>query len=145
MAIHKLDTLVFVGQKAFINKNGKLLVLRDPDYAVDGDVGLDFPGGKYRWGYDILDELRREVTEETGLKIKIGKPFTTWVAKYRNTIESKSGVFLVGYLCEYASGDVILSHEHDKFEWVDKNNFKNWQENTPYFEALKEYFKILGS
>ena len=133
MGLHKLDTQMYVGQKAFINKKGKLLVLRDAD-----DKGLDFPGGKYRWGGDLKDELAREVTEETGLKIKIGRPFVTWTAiKIK-----KINVFLIGYLCEYVSGDVVLSDEHDDFEWVDKNTFNKWEEDSHYYEALKEYFRI---
>ncbi len=38
------DTLFCVGQKAFIEKDGKVLVLFDPI------EGLDFPGGKIKEG-----------------------------------------------------------------------------------------------
>ena len=145
MTVDKLDTLVFVGQKAFIHKGDKVLVLRDPDYAVGSDVGLDFPGGKYRWGNDIHDELQREVTEETGLKITIGKPFTVWKSQSRNQDLQLSKMYLVGFFAEYVSGEVILSDEHDKFEWVDKKSYQKWQEDTDYFRALEEYFKIKGT
>lgn len=143
MSIHKLDTLVFVGQKAFIKRKDEVLVLRDPLYAVDGQVGLDFPGGKYRWGNDIFDELMREVNEETSLAIRIGKPFTTWTAQYRDGEEHQRRVYLVGYLCEYVSGDVRLSDEHDKYEWVDRKSYERWYEDTGYFKALEEYFRLV--
>ena len=143
MAVHKLDTLVFVGQKAFIRRRDKILVLRDPKYAVNGEVGLDFPGGKYRWGHDIFDELIREVVEETSLNIKIGRPFVTWTAEYKVRKKDHRKVYLVGYLCDWVSGEVKLSDEHDKFEWVDEKSYKNWRENTGYFRALAEYFNII--
>ena len=38
------DALFCVGQKAFIEKDGKVLVLNDPE------EGLDFPGGKIQVG-----------------------------------------------------------------------------------------------
>jgi len=136
MSIHKLDTKIYVGQKAFINKEGKLLVLRD----AEEDKGLDFPGGKYRWGENIEDELRREVIEETGLEIEIGKPFITWTAEHAG---GKVKVFLIGYLCEYKSGEITLSEEHNKFEWIDKNGIDRWKEETKYFEALEEYFRVV--
>ena len=145
MSIHKLDTLVYVGQKAFINKHGKVLVLKDPNYAVNGNVGLDFPGGKYRFGKNIFDELRREVTEETGLKIKIGRPFVTWT-NYKHKEADKSSranVYCVGYLSEYVSGTIRLSDEHTDFEWVDEKSYIKWKEDTQYFEALKEYFRLI--
>ncbi len=138
------ETRVFVGQKAFIYKKGKVLVLRDPEYQRGNQTGLDFPGGRYRYPGDPKDELTREVTEETGLKIEIGKPFTIWTNNV-NTRENKLPLFLVGYLCEYVSGEVVLSNEHDKFEWVDEKSYKKWQEDTDYFRALEEYFKIKGT
>ncbi|PIR87549.1 MAG: hypothetical protein COU10_04035 [Candidatus Harrisonbacteria bacterium CG10_big_fil_rev_8_21_14_0_10_45_28] len=36
----KKDALFCIGQKAFIEKDGKILILNDPT------EGLDFPGGK---------------------------------------------------------------------------------------------------
>ena len=145
MAIHKLDTQMYVGQKAFIKRGDKVLVMRDPKYAINGDVGLDFPGGKYRFGNDIHEELKREIDEETSLKVKIGKPFTTWFAEYLDVEKHQKRVYLVGFICNYVSGEVRLSEEHDKFEWVDRESYRKWYENTDYFKALEEYFKISGT
>ncbi len=142
MTIHKLDTKMYVTQKAFIHKKGKILVLRDPQHAVKGQVGLDFPGGKYRWGKALQEELKREVAEETGLTINVSKPFISWTNLGYKTKHKNINLFIVGYLCEYVSGKVILSNEHDKFEWVDEKNYRNWKENSPYFRALEEYFKL---
>ena len=141
MTVHKLDTKIYVGQKAFINKNGRLLVLRDPKYAIAGQKGLDFPGGKYRWGGNLVKELEREVTEETGLKIKIGKPFFVWTNR-SDHYQTEANVYCVGFLCKYISGRVRLSNEHNKYEWVDKKSYKKWQENTVYFKALEAYFEL---
>lgn len=142
MTVYKLDTKIYVSQKAFINKESKVLVLRDPKHAVDGQLGLDFPGGKYRWGKTITEELKREVKEETNLKIKIGKPFITWTDDNYKHHGRNASAFLVGYLCEYDSGEIRLSNEHDYFEWVDEKDYIKWHENTKYFQALEEYFRI---
>lgn len=146
MAVHKLDKRVYFGQKAFIEEAGKVLVLRDPRCFIDGQTGLDLPGGKYRWGLPLDDELRREVKEETGLEIEIGKPFTVWT--YYGLKARKGHVshtVLVGYLCKYKSGKVKLSNEHDKYEWVDKKSYINWKDKTQDFKALEEYFKLKDS
>ena len=146
MAIHKLDTKLFFGQKAFIDKGGKVLVLRDPLRIVKGQTGLDFPGGKFRWGNSLSADLKREVKEETNLEIEIGKPFAVWTNKgIKKRKGSSAHVVLVGFLCRSKSGQVKLSNEHDKYEWVDKVTYKKWEENTDYFIALEKYFRVKGT
>ena len=136
------DKLFFVGQKAFINKNGKLLVLRDPDYAVDGDVGLDFPGGKIQIGeLDLPEALRREVREETSLEIEIRELFVTWYNEFpEHHRNAGKKVFFVGYRCKYKSGDVTLSHEHNSYRWVNRNDYHEVDDKSKFFDALEQYF-----
>ncbi len=142
MPVHKLDTKVYFGQKAFIVKNGKLLVLRDPNSVIGGQSGIDMPGGKFRWGGNLGEELRREVKEETNLEIEIGDPIVvyTYFGDRRKTGTSSHTV-LVGYLCKYKSGEVTLSEEHDSYEWVDKKTYKNWADKTETYRAVEKFFK----
>lgn len=131
------DNEFFVGQKAFIDKNGEVLILNHPKY------GLDFPGGKIQIGEEDFDKaLHREVKEETGLEIEIGKPFTRWFFKFGEN-HSKAGkkIFLLGFKCRYIGGSVNLSNEHNGYKWVNKNNYKDHQVNNGYYEALEKYFE----
>lgn len=134
----KEDQEFYVGQKAFIEKDGGILVLNNPS------EGLDFPGGKVQIGEtDFVEALKREVREETSLEIEVGIPFVTWYNEFpmhHRNVGKK--VFLVGYRCKYVSGEIILSHEHDKFEWVNKDNYKTVGDGSEFFCALERYFKI---
>ena len=132
----KEDKLFYVGQKAFVEKNGEVLILNDPI------EGLDFPGGKIQEGEtDFLESLKREVREETGLAIEVGDPFITWdnisPPHHRN---AGKHVFLVGFRCKYLSGEVRLSEEHDRYRWVNIKNYLEIIENSDYFRALEKYF-----
>ena len=131
------DKFFYVGQKAFINNNGKILVM-------EADNGLDFPGGKIQEGEtDFEESLKREVNEETGLEIKIGDPFAVW---HRVCLSGKHGgktIFLVGYKCEFTGGEVTISDEHLNYEWVNKENYQKLDDGGLYFKALEKYF--LGS
>lgn len=133
------DQEFLVGQKAFINKNGEVLVLNDPV------LGLDFPGGKIQEGEpNFADSLKREVFEETGLRIEIGEPFAQWHLKLTQGHESAGKtIYLVGFKCKYLAGDVKISDEHDSYKWVNKNNYKELADGGDYFKVLKKYF--LGS
>lgn len=132
----KEDSLFYVGQKAFIEKDGQVLVLGDPI------EGLDYPGGKIQEGeFDLVESLKREVREETSLEILVGEAFATWTNIFppQHRLAGKR-VFLVGYKCTYVSGEVTLSDEHDKFSWITKENFNMVNDGTSYFEILKKYF-----
>ena len=137
----KEDALFCVGQKAFIEKDGNVLVLNDPL------EGLDFPGGKVQVGEtDFVEALRREVREETMLEIEVGEPFVVWYNEFapphRNAGKK---VYLVGFRCKYKSGEVVLSSEHNKFSWVNKDNFHKVNDGTQYFTPLKKYFELVNT
>lgn len=135
------DEFFLVGQKAFItNEKGELLILIDPDR------GLDLPGGKIQVGEQDLDEaLKREVREETNLEIEIGKPFTRWLR-----FGSLSGspeyagkpFFILGFLCNYIAGDIILSEEHIAYHWVTKDNYQEYEGEQVYLNAVKMFFAL---
>jgi 8-oxo-dGTP diphosphatase len=103
---------------------------------------VHFPGGKIQEGeLDLVESLKREVREETSFEISVGEPFATWTYSFtENHRLAGKNLFLVAYECEYISGEVTLSHEHDNFSWVTKDNYLEFDDNTPAFEILKKYF-----
>jgi len=141
------DEQFCVGQKAVIHKNGEVLVLHDP---VPSPGNIDLPGGKIQVGeLDFSAALQREVTEETNLQIKVGRPFYTSYWEFKKDSEHRNSgkkIYLVFYACEYVSGDLQISSEHDWSEWVtaanyaqafkDRNNI--YDELTVYFNELKK-------
>ncbi len=130
------DQLLFVGQKAFIDKDGEILVLTDPQ------LGVDLPGGKIKEGeLDLVKALKREVKEETNLDIEIARPFTTWMIEFPPDHRNQGKVFLVGYECKYISGEVALSSEHSEYKWVNKNNYQQLPRDG-HFKAIEEYFLL---
>ena len=140
----KNDALFCISQKAFIEKEGKVLVLSDP---VEG---LDFPGGKIQEGEaqdgdasSLVTSLKREVLEETGLEIDVFNPFTVWYHEFpKESRNFGKVVYLVGFRCKYISGEIKLSDEHDKFRWVDKSDYKEVDDGSDYFDMLEKYIKL---
>ena len=138
----KKDALFCVGQKAFIEKDGQVLILGDP---VEG---LDFPGGKIQEGEardgdasSLIEPLKREVREETGLEIEVLNPFHVWYHEFPKSSRNYGKVvYLVAFKCKYVSGDVKLSDEHDKYQWVNKENYKEVDDGSDFFDVLEKYF-----
>ena len=131
------DKKLYVDQKAFVEKDGKILVLHDPL------LGLDFPGGKIQEGEtDFAEALRREIREEVGIEVTVGKPLTTWHYTFPQNGHRNAGkeVYLVGFRCTYTSGEVVLSGEHTEFRWVDAGSYEQLKEWGGYYEVLRQYF-----
>lgn len=130
------DLLIYIGQKAFIEKDGQVLVLIVPK------LGLDFPGGKIQEGEkDFLEALRREVREETNLEIEIGEPFVTWRFDFGpDHLKAGKKIYMVGFKCKYLSGDVRLSDEHSEFYWVNKENYREVDPKSNWHWILDKYF-----
>lgn len=138
------DALFCVGQKAFIEKDSKVLVLNDP---VEG---LDFPGGKIQEGEakdgdasSLIRSLQREVSKETGLEIKVSDPFAVWYHEFPKGHRNYGKVvYLVAFRCKYVSGELKLSDEHDKFKWVSKDDYEEVDDGSDYFDVLRKYFEL---
>ncbi len=131
---------LFTATKAFINHKGKILILRESAKYEDGanENKYDVPGGRVIPGQRFDESLRREIKEETGLEVEIGKPF--FVNEWRPIVRGEQwqiiGTFFV---CHANSDQIKLSIDHDNFKWIEPKEYKNYDliENLhPAFEAF---------
>lgn len=105
-----------VGVKALLWKNGRVLVLESPDGTID------FPGGRvdelertFSWETSLL----REIDEELGPDITIAVKDIAFVSKraFRKA-GTTHHIACIFYHAEYISGEVVLSEEHQSFDWI---------------------------
>lgn len=138
------NALLHVGQKALIEKGGKVLVLTCPG------GWLDFPGGKLQKGeakdadqISLITSLKREVREETGLEIEVGDPFAVWYWEFPEDHKRHGeNTYLVMFRCKYLSGELQLSDEHGSATWVGKDDYRSLAitEGMGHMEILGKYF-----
>jgi 8-oxo-dGTP pyrophosphatase MutT (NUDIX family) len=134
------DKLFHVGQKAVIEKDGQILILHNPQ------MGIDLPGGKIQEGEtDFIESLKREVFEETGLTVTIHNPFHTGYFEHIKDKSYRNGgkkIFLVFFKATFTSGEIVLSEEHDNYQWIDKKSYKKLKQVSGgnVLQALKRYF-----
>jgi 8-oxo-dGTP diphosphatase len=111
---------LFVAAKAFIVRNGQLLLLREASAYQDGtNAGrYDVAGGRIEADEPVLDALKREVAEETGLVMTDAQIFHTseWWPEKNNERWHIVGLF---YAVSFEEGDIVLSGDHDQYIWHD--------------------------
>lgn len=116
---------IFAATKAFIVYNGKVLILRESvKYQDGGNVGrYDVPGGRVEPGQRWDESLKREIKEETGLEITIGRPF--YVGEWRPVVRGEQWQIIGTFFeCTAESDQVTLSDDHDKYLWIDPKGYR---------------------
>jgi phosphoglycolate phosphatase len=133
-----LPPLSTVGGLIF-NRRGEVLMIRTHKWSNKWGI----PGGKIKWGETSEAALRREILEETGLKIT-GIRFVL----VQDCIHSKefyrdAHFVLLNYTCRAAGKPVVkLNHEAQEFAWVSPAAAKKLKLNRPTKILLEAAMKL---
>ena len=96
---------------AIIERDGLVLsALRSA--SMNLPLKWEFPGGKIEPGEELEECLRRELVEEMGVGIKVGRPLTPATHEYPSFT-----VTLYPFVCSIISGEITL-FEHSAISWL---------------------------
>lgn len=94
-----------------------LLLLRSSAVGFAPNIWDDV-GGRMRQFETPEETLRREIFEETGITdFIIRKPIDV-SNYYRGEKKAENQMVVITYWCQTATTEIILSPEHDQFQWV---------------------------
>ncbi len=77
------------------------------------------PGGHVELGERLVEALRREVFEETGLELVHGEFLCHQEFIYDDTFWEKRHFIFFDFVCRVRGGSVNLNDEAQEFAWVD--------------------------
>ena len=126
--------------KAFIMHEDRVLILRESLRYISQNIGKwDVPGGRIENNENAIEGLLREIKEETGLlEVKVGNPFAVgdWYPLINNVRTHIVGTFVE---CFSPFGIVKLGEDHDAYEWIDPESYKNYKMVKALPEAFSRY------
>ena len=97
-----------------INQN-KILIGKRKDKDIGGGK-WEFPGGKIEIGETNSEALERELYEELGISVKIGKELMNYEHMFKTTIYNISFMEIIDYDGE------IRNNAHSEIKWVKSSN-----------------------
>ena len=110
-----------VGVKALLlNKEGKYLILhRNIDVYPEVNNPWDIVGGRIDTGTSLLDNLKREIFEETKLELLD----TPKLIAAQDILKEDKHVVRLTYIANI-EGEPVLETEHDAFKWLSLEELK---------------------
>jgi 8-oxo-dGTP diphosphatase len=114
------------------NHLGEVLMIRSPRR------GWEIPGGQVEVGESLHQALAREIHEETGITAKVG----VLAGIYSNL--KPPPLLILGFLCDWASGDPCTSDESLETEWVERSEVQERVTHPAIFARIKDLLEFSG-
>jgi ADP-ribose pyrophosphatase YjhB (NUDIX family) len=126
-----------VGVKVLLkNRDGKyLLIRRAEDKYKEVEHKWDIPGGRINVDSDLLKNLIREVSEETGLEITSTLKLVAAQDIFND--ENEKHIVRLTYIGT-TEGEPRLSEEHTEYRWTTLEELRTMDDTDKYLKELLE-------
>lgn len=132
----------YIAVKALIKNKDFFLVLKTTNSDQNNNLsGWETPGGRLEIGEEIIDGLKREIKEETGLIVKILFPFNAFSAN----VGREDSIIGINYLAEYSGGEVkINTDEHSDYRWINMSDIRKLKDSIGLQKEIDAYKRFIG-
>ncbi len=124
-----------VAQKAIIEKEGKVLLVRFPK-----DEVFEIPGGRLNKNEQPRDGLAREIKEELGIDVTLGEPCYVAVVKFVFDNNDRYVVCFRALLKDASEVFTLDPNEVCEIKWIGKEEVETVPMYDVYREGLRAYF-----
>lgn len=132
--------MVAVGAVIEDEKGRILLVKHVPEKTGFWQGKWICPGGKLELGETIKEGIRREVEEETSLKIELDRPLIPFETVVKQDDKTMLHVIYIDYTARVASGELKTGSDVGEGRWVDKRDLSRME----LHQDTVRLFKIAG-
>ncbi|MBQ4252894.1 MAG: NUDIX hydrolase [Erysipelotrichaceae bacterium] len=137
-----LPTHIVAAAGIVLNETGEILLVRD------NRSGWVYPGGQVEVGENIIDALKREIREETGVEVEVGEVFciSSNTCKYPgyNGVREVPTKVAFDFICRYKSGTPRGSDENSESVFVPSEKVPGMITSPAIIERYKTYLNYSG-
>jgi 8-oxo-dGTP diphosphatase len=124
---HEFPDRPVIGVGAVVVKDGKALIVKRAHEPRKGEWSL--PGGRVELGETLVDAVRREIREETGLEIQVGPVVELFDRIHRLDGRVRYHFVIVDYLCTCIGGDLCAGDDAEDAAWVTADELERYGVN----------------
>ncbi len=139
--INEIPRILLVTRCIIERLNGNLLIVKRSSTDSHNKSQWEFAGGKLDIDENLLEGLKREIKEETGLCIH-GIRTLAFPVSYKNTKGKYKGCLhvVLFYVAKVLEDKVKRSTEHDAHKWVSQTEILSYDLTT---ESRKAFIALL--
>ena len=138
-----LPTHIVSAGAIVLNERGEVLLIRD-----DRRGSWTFPGGIIEEGEGVLDGVKREVLEETGIEVEVGELIcvTSNTSKYPgyNGVKEVPTKVMLDFVCRAVGGTPRPSEENSQTGWFPLNEAQALISAPAYAVRFQAYLEHTG-
>lgn len=132
-----------VGVGGVVVREGRALVVRRAHEPRKGEWSL--PGGVVELGEALIDAVRREIREETGLDVEVGPLIETFDRVHRDADGRVRYHFvIVDFLCEAADGVPVAGTDAEDVAWVGADELGAYGINPHAADVIRKGIDLAG-
>ena len=137
-----MPTHIIAAAGVVLNDKGEILMVNNYH------AGWVFPGGQVEVGENVVDAVRREVMEETGIEIEVGELFC--VSSNTSSYPGYNGVkvvptkIMLDFICLAKGGELRPSDENSESAFVPKDDVPGMINAPAIVERFKAYLEYSG-
>ncbi len=141
-AQHVMPTHIVAAAGIVLNEADEILMVRD------NRSGWVYPGGQVEVGENIIDALKREIQEETGIEVEVGEVFciSSNTCKYPgyNGVREVPTKVAFDFICRYKSGTPRGSDENSESAFIPRDQVLSTITSPAIIERFKTYLDYCG-
>ena len=137
-----MPTHIIAAAGIVINDKNEILMVKNDR------AGWVFPGGQVEVGENVIDAVKREVMEETGVDIEVGEVFciSSNTCKYPgyNGVKEVPTKLMLDFICRAKDGVPRPSNENSESAYIPKDEVFQMIKAPAIIERFKAYLEYTG-